>query len=65
MLLDFEKFVEHKSTFERGFQKREKRFLPGIEPASSVVGTRFLNSNGLGFGDFWSRIDHFKIAKDF
>jgi hypothetical protein len=33
----FEKFVEHKSTCERRFQKRKRRFLPGIEPASSVV----------------------------
>jgi hypothetical protein len=33
----FEKFVEHKSTCERGFQKRKRRFLPEIESASSVV----------------------------
>jgi hypothetical protein len=25
------------STCERGFQKKKRRFLPGIEPASSVV----------------------------
>jgi hypothetical protein len=37
MLLDFEKFVEHKSTCDREFQKRKRRFLPGIEPVSSVV----------------------------
>jgi hypothetical protein len=35
MLLDFQKFVEHKATCERGFQKSKS--LPGIEPASSVV----------------------------
>jgi hypothetical protein len=23
--------------------------------------TRFLSSNGLGFGDFWKRTDNFKI----
>jgi hypothetical protein len=28
------------------------------------LGTRFLSSNGLGFADFWSRTDHFKIPKD-
>jgi hypothetical protein len=33
-----EEFVEHKSTRrERGFQKRKRRFTPGIEWASSVV----------------------------
>jgi hypothetical protein len=37
MLFDFEKSVEHKSTCKRGIQKRKRRFLPGIEPASSVV----------------------------
>jgi hypothetical protein len=31
----------------------------------SNLGTRFLSSNGLGFGDFWSRTDNFKIPKDF
>jgi hypothetical protein len=30
----------------------------------SNLGTRFLSSNGLGFGDFWSRKDNFKIPKD-
>jgi hypothetical protein len=36
----------------------------------SNLGTRFLSSNGLGFGDFWSRTENFrnrnrKIPKDF
>jgi hypothetical protein len=31
----------------------------------SNMGTRFLCSNGLGFGDFWSRTDNLKIPKDF
>jgi hypothetical protein len=31
----------------------------------SNLGTRFLSSNGLGIGDFWSRTDNFKIPKDF
>jgi hypothetical protein len=26
-IIDFEKFVEHKSTCERGFQKRKRRFV--------------------------------------
>jgi hypothetical protein len=31
----------------------------------SNLGTRFLSSNGLGFGDFWSRTVNFKIPKDY
>jgi hypothetical protein len=31
----------------------------------SNLGTRFLSLNGLGFGNFWSRTDYFKIPKDF
>jgi hypothetical protein len=31
----------------------------------SNLGTRFLSSNGLGFGVFWSRTDNLKIPKDF
>jgi hypothetical protein len=27
----------------------------------SNLGTRFLSSNGLGFGDFWSRTDNFNF----
>jgi hypothetical protein len=30
----------------------------------SNLGTRFSNSNGLGFGDFRSRTDNFEIPKD-
>jgi hypothetical protein len=30
----------------------------------SNLGSRFLSSNGLEFGDFWSRTDNFKIPKD-
>jgi hypothetical protein len=31
----------------------------------SNLGTRFLNSDSLGFGDLWIRTDNFKIPKDF
>jgi hypothetical protein len=31
---------------------------------SERLGTRLLSSNGLGFGDVWSRMNDFKIPKD-
>jgi hypothetical protein len=36
MILDL-KSLPNMSTCERGFQKRKRQFLPGIEAASSVV----------------------------
>jgi hypothetical protein len=37
---------------------QKNRFRPNL-------GTRFLSSNGLRFGDFWSRTENFKIPKVF
>jgi hypothetical protein len=55
MLLDFEKFVKHKSKCERGFQKKKRPFLPGIELASSVVDdSNPLSPDATGLTGPWS-----------
>jgi hypothetical protein len=59
------------SNQKNSFFSSRNQYFPHIPYVASKnrfrsnLGTRFLSSNGLRFGDFWSRIDNFKIPKDF
>jgi hypothetical protein len=50
--------VENKQSTIMKNSIQKKRFRSNLR-------TRFLSSTGLGFGDFWSRKDNFKIQKEF